>query len=96
MGQSEVLETLSRFYKLKGADYHIRRIGLFGSAARNQQTTTSDVDVVVELSDPDLFALVGIKQDLEELLNCSVDVVRYRQQMSAFLKQRIEQETIYV
>ncbi len=96
MGQHEVLETLSRFQQLKGADYHICRIGLFGSAARNQQTSTSDVDVVVELSEPDLFALVGIKQDLEELLNCSVDVVRYRAEMNKFLQQRIEQEAIYV
>ena len=96
MGQGELLETLSQFQKSKGAEYQIRRIGVFGSVARNQMTETSDVDVVVELVEPDLFVLVGIKQDLEEILQRSVDIVRYRERMNQFLKQRIEQEAIYV
>ena len=59
-------------------------------------TEESDVDVVVELSRPDLFALIGIKQELEELLQCPVDVLRYRETMNPFLKKRIEQDAIYV
>lgn len=50
----------------------------FGSVARNEFTENSDVDVVVELAKPDLFKLIGIKQELEELLHCTVDIVRYR------------------
>jgi predicted nucleotidyltransferase len=96
MSQKEILETLSRFQKAKGTEYHIRRIGVFGSTARNQMTDTSDIDVVVELSVPDLYILIGIKQDLEDLLKRSVDIVRYRETMNDFLKQRIEQEAIYV
>ena len=42
------------------------------------------------------FALSGIKNDLEELLGCSVDIVRLRNKMDAFLKQRIIKEGIYV
>jgi predicted nucleotidyltransferase len=96
MGQHEILETLARFQQNEGETYQIRRIGLFGSAARGQLTPESDVDIVVELAEPDLLALVGIKQDLEGLLNRSVDIVRYRARMNQFLKQRIEQEAIYV
>ena len=96
MSRNELLETLARFYRNQGAAYHIQRIGLFGSAARGQLTPESDIDVVVELAEPDLLALVGIKQDLETLLNRSVDIVRYRERMNQFLKQRIEQEAIYV
>jgi predicted nucleotidyltransferase len=54
------------------------------------------VDVVVELGQPDLLSLVGIKQELEELLHRPVDVVRYRERMNAYLKRRIEQEAVYV
>ena len=43
-----------------------------------------------------MFALIGIKQELEAMLNRPVDVVRYRENMNAFLKQRIRQEAIYV
>ena len=96
MNQNEILETLSYFQKSKGDEYHIRRIGIFGSAARNQLSDTSDVDVVVELGEPDLLTLVGIKQDLEELLKRSVDIVRYRESLNEFLKQRIKQEAIFI
>lgn len=96
MSRHEMLEALARFHRNQGDTYHIQRIGLFGSAARGQLTPESDVDIVVELAEPDLLALVGIKQDLEKLLNRSVDIVRYRERMNQFLKQRIEQEAIYV
>ncbi|MEZ4512124.1 MAG: nucleotidyltransferase domain-containing protein [Chloroflexota bacterium] len=65
MQQKDVLKTLANFQQTKGTEYQIRRIGIFGSAARNQLVDTSDVDIVVELLEPDLLALVGIKQDLE-------------------------------
>jgi hypothetical protein len=56
----------------------------------------SDIDIVVELEDPDMFNLISIKQDLEEELNRAVDIVRYREKMNAFLKAKIEKEAIYV
>jgi len=96
MTRNEILQSLSDFQQEKQDEYHIRKIGIFGSAARGQLREDSDVDVVVELDEPDLLILVGIKQDLEEELQRSVDIVRLRDAMNAFLKQRIEQEAIYV
>lgn len=96
MTRDHVLDTLSRFQRSTRDEYPIRRIGIFGSAARDRLTEDSDVDVVVELAYPDLFTLVGIKQDLERLLARPVDIVRYRERLNPFLKHRIEQEAIYV
>lgn len=96
MGQDELLETLARFRAREAETYHILRLGIFGPAARDQLTPESDVDIVVELLTPDLLALVGIKQDLEELLDRPVDIVRYRERMNQFLRKRIDQEAIYV
>jgi len=96
MTQAEVLAAVRQFRQEQGSTYPIIRIGIFGSAARNALTDESDVDVVVELAQPSLFALVGIKQDLETRLGRHVDIVRYRDTMNAFLKRRIEQEAIYV
>jgi putative toxin-antitoxin system, toxin component len=42
------------------------------------------------------FALAGIKQELEELLGCKVDIVRLRDKMDSFLRERIQKEGIYV
>ena len=96
MTRNEVLQTLLRYRQRKQDDYKILKLGIFGSVARDQFTDKSDVDVVVELAYPDLFILVGIKQDLEELLQRPVDIVRYRPNMNEFLKHRIEQEAVYV
>lgn len=96
MKRNDILRTLVRFRNLKQDEFGIVRIGVFGSVARDEITDISDVDVVVELDRPDLFTLVGIKQELEELLHRSVDVVRYRERMNAYLKRRIEQEAVYV
>ena len=77
MKRDDVLRTLLQYRRSKETDYRIARIGMFGSAARDEMVEDSDVDVVVELNDPDLFVLVGIKQDLEELLHRPVDIVRH-------------------
>jgi predicted nucleotidyltransferase len=53
-----------------------RNVRLFGSVARGESTTDSDIDFLVEL-DPDrsLFDLAHLILDLEDLLDCKVDVV---------------------
>lgn len=58
-------------------------------------TTQSDVDIVVQLENQDLFNLIGIKQDLEEQLHRPIDIVSYREKMNQFLKQRIDKEAVY-
>ena len=96
MNRKEILNKIIKFFNLKKDEFGIIRIGVFGSVARDEITESSDVDVVVELGRPDLYTLIGIKQELEELLHCHVDIVRYRAKMNAYLKKRIEQEAIYV
>jgi len=96
MSRQEVLEMLSQFRQTRQDEFGIVRIGIFGSTARETASDQSDVDVVVELSKPDLLQLVGIKQELEALLDRPVDIVRYRKKMNRFLKQRIEEEAVYV
>jgi predicted nucleotidyltransferase len=96
MTRDEVLRALARFRERRQEEFGIVRIGLFGSMARDEGADARDVDVVVELARPDLLLLVGLKQELEELLRLPTDVVRYREEMNAYLKHRIEQEAIYV
>jgi len=96
MTRTEILDTLSDFHRNKGDEYHLRKLGLFGSSARDPVNLASDIDVVVELAEPDLLTLVGIKQDLEELLHRPVDIVRYRETMNPFLKRRIDRDAVYV
>lgn len=49
---------------------------VFGSAARGEETATSDVDVMVDLDhDADLLSLVRLERELGDLLGVDVDVV---------------------
>jgi predicted nucleotidyltransferase len=96
MTREDVLQTLSQFRDERQEEFGITRIGVFGSVARGQFSDSSDVDVVVELIKPDLLVLVGIKQELEDLLHRPVDIARYRETMNDFLRRRIDQEAVYV
>ena len=77
-------------------DYGLLKLGVFGSVARNEARENSDIDIVVETRVPDLLRMVNLKEDLEELLQHRVDLVRYRLRMNSFLKKRIDNEAHYV
>ncbi len=76
--------------------YGVTKIGVFGSAARNELRPDSDIDVVVEMKEPNLFYLVHIKETLEKDFNRPVDIIRYRTSMNQYLKARIDREACYV
>lgn len=51
-------------------------VRVFGSVARGEETTASDVDLLVELDEGvGLVDLAGLKRELSELLGVAVDVV---------------------
>lgn len=53
-----------------------RNVRIFGSAARGDDTTDSDLDVLVDMEEGrSLIDHVALKQELEELLGQEVDVV---------------------
>lgn len=85
LGQSN-----ERFARL----YSVRRIGIFGSMARGTAVEGSDLDVLVEMSDPTLDHYMDLKFEIEEALGIQVDLV-----IADTLKERlrpiIEQEVIY-
>ena len=71
MKKEEIIDIL-RNYKNERADYYgIMTIGIFGSTARGDAREESDVDIVLRIREPDLFMLVGIREELEEILSSS-------------------------
>ncbi len=53
----------------------VRRLGLFGSAARDEATDQSDLDFVVQLQDKTFDTYMDVKIYLEDLFGCPVDLV---------------------
>ena len=62
---------------LKIADKHgAQKVRVFGSFASNTATSSSDLDLLVNLDHGrDLLDLIAFKQELEEQIGCRVDVV---------------------
>lgn len=84
-------------FKINNQDkYGIESIGLFGSVARDEAKESSDVDICIKTKKADMFALVHIKEELEELMSANIDIVRIRDKMNPFLKNRIDKEAVYV
>jgi predicted nucleotidyltransferase len=53
----------------------VRRLGLFGSIARDESREASDLDFVVELDEKTFDRYMDLKLFLENLFACSVDLV---------------------
>ena len=77
-------------------EYNVRRLGVFGSVARGDQKSASDVDILVEFSKPiGLFRFVALEQRLEELLGCGVDLAT-KNALKPFIKDTVLRQTVYV
>ena len=77
------------------SQFGIRTLRLFGSVSRGEQREDSDVDICVDM-DPSLYLLVRLKRFLEQLLQCTVDVVRLHKHINPYLFENIERDGIYV
>jgi len=71
-----------------------KKIRLFGSILRDDIKEKSDVDFLVELEkDRSLLDIIAIKQDLEDLLGCSVDVVT-DSALSPYIRDEVLQQAV--
>ena len=96
MTRKVAINLLEIFKKNNTLKYGIESIGLFGSVARDEAKPSSDVDICIKAEKADMFTMVHIKEELEELMSSPIDIVRVRDNMNPYLKNRIEKEAIYV
>ena len=75
--------------------FTVRRIGIFGSCVRGEDTPQSDVDILVDLAEPTFDHYMDLKFLLEDLLHRPVDLVLC-DTIKPRLKPIIEKEVVYV
>lgn len=77
--------------------FHVRELGLFGSYIRGEETTASDIDVLVDFTKghKDFFNYMRLKFYLEGLFGRDVDLVM-KDAIKSRLKDRILHEVEYV
>jgi predicted nucleotidyltransferase len=76
--------------------YGIKRIGLFGSVARDEARPDSDVDVILEVAVTDVGEYFRLVEEIESAFPVPVDVVRLRPDLRPFFLQRLERDGVYV
>jgi uncharacterized protein len=83
-------ETILRVAASHGA----RDVRVFGSRSRGAARPDSDVDILVKLeAGRSLLDLIAIKQDLEDLLGCKVDVVT-EAAISPYIREQVLNEAV--
>jgi predicted nucleotidyltransferase len=74
MNKAEVLAILAT-HREKLQELGVKSLNLFGSVARDEARSDSDVDFLVEFNQPGgFFQLLQVQYYLEDILECSVDL----------------------
>jgi hypothetical protein len=91
--QSQILRTLQD-NRDRIRTFGVRRLALFGSATRNEQTETSDLDFLVEFDRKTFDGYMGLKEFLEAQFGCPVDLV-VREAVKPRLRDAILASAVY-
>jgi len=76
MTRAELIRLNRKAIQTLAKKYGVTDMRVFGSAARGDDTTQSDIDFLVNMEPGrSLFDLGGLLMDLETLLGCRVDIV---------------------
>ncbi|MBU0559889.1 MAG: nucleotidyltransferase domain-containing protein [Bacteroidetes bacterium] len=94
--KDEVLSQLQQVKPVLVSEYGLKRIGIFGSFARNEQNNDSDIDIIIEISEPNFSSFAGTLILLENVFGKKVGLIRKHSKMRKSLVDRIEKEVIYV
>ncbi|MCF7845575.1 MAG: nucleotidyltransferase family protein [Candidatus Pacebacteria bacterium] len=75
--------------------YNIEKIGIFGSFAKDNQNDSSDIDILVEFSEPiGYFKFIELEQFLEKVLGKKVDLAT-KNSLKLSIKKEVLKDTIY-
>ena len=96
MGElADIKKTLQQLKPELSQKYHVHSIGLFGSVVRDDFSTDSDIDIIIEFDQPIGIEFITLADYIERKLNKRVDLVSKKGIKDKYFKS-IESEIIYV
>ena len=95
MNKEEILKKL-RENKEKIKEFGVKRIGVFGSFARDEAGEESDIDIIVEFEEgkKNFDNFINLAFFLEELFGKKIDLLT-SESISPYIKPYVEKEVIY-
>jgi len=95
MRPREILKKLEAEKPYLRERFKVKRLGLFGSFARNEPAKGSDIDILVEFQEPiSLFKFIDLENHLGKILEKKVDLVS-KKALKPRLKKQILKEVRY-
>ena len=92
MKRQDILKVLDEHRSEISSRFSVASLSLFGSVARDEAAAESDVDILVTfVKTPGIFGFLELKEYLEHLLQCSVDLVTKNALKKQFRKQVIQE-----
>jgi len=95
--QQNILNFLSENKLFLREQFHIEKIGIFGSFARNEQNPDSDIDILIEMEN-NVSNVYDLKWNLREFLKNQfqrdVDICNYKH-IKPYAKDYILKDAIY-
>lgn len=96
--KEEILDFLHKNYATITRKYHLTKLGVFGSFARNEQHINSDVDIIIEIEEG-TKNIHDLKSSLHTYLSKSfersVDIAREKY-LKPYVKEFILKDAIFV
>ena len=71
----EIRRIIQEHKPILAKEFQVKEINIFGSYVRGEETSDSDVDILVEFEKPIGLKIVDLKDYLEQILGIKVDVV---------------------
>lgn len=76
--------------------YNVKEISIFGSYIRGDETNKSDLDILVDFTQPiGLIKFIGLEEELEDILGINIDLVP-KKGIKVDLKESILKEAVEV
>jgi hypothetical protein len=94
MKRAQILDLLRSSKDDFERQYSVRRIGLFGSVIRGEETPGSDIDIIVDMEHPTFDKYMDLKFHLERVIGRNVDLVLL-ESIKPRLKSVITREAVY-
>ena len=92
--RENIKETLKGFKPVLREKFKVKEIGLFGSYVRGEESAESDIDILVEFSEPIGWEFIDLVEFLEKILGRKVDLVTIGA-LKPQLKEKILKEVVY-
>lgn len=73
--RDDIIKKIKKHYSFLSAEFGVKRIGLFGSIARQEDSNESDIDIIVEFDRPIGLKFILFVEYMEKLLGRKVDVL---------------------